>query len=221
MCDDVYEESLYVTSEVARLLRMSPAKARRWLQGTGTRKALLLEHRAVPRGEASFNDLIELRLVQELMKHFPIQQIRKQHRNLSRQFGTAHPFVRKGLYVSGRTLVAEFEEGGESHFLDAGTSGQTLIRDVVRQVAREIRFDDFRAIEWRPLQGGRVVVDPLHLFGAPRVDGRNIPTKAVYGMYLAEGSRVEPVRDWFGLEEHDVLDAVRYEASLIQGSRAA
>ena len=226
---DAYNEPLYTISDAAYFLRMKGARVRRLLQGSNrtsktsnTRVPVrpLIEGRVLPKGQASFLDLIELRMTHELLNIFTFQKVRRFHSNLAEQFETPYPFSRRRLYVDSGTLVAEFACDGSTHMMDAGQSGQIVIANVIKQVGKEILFDEELASEWRPLQDGLVVVDPLHSFGAPRIQGRNLRTSTVYGMYLAEGRSIEIVCDWYNLREDQVNDAIRFEEMLAAGNAA-
>jgi uncharacterized protein (DUF433 family) len=160
-------------------------------------------------------DLMELRFIGELLKFgYKMRKIRDFKRDVqSRLEGLDHPFARSRFYSDGTRLFLESEGQTE----ELGTGGQLAIGKVIRQVGKELRFNDATGLpgQWWPLtQKRHVVLDPEHGFGAPTIAGRNLKTSNVYELYLAEGRRTRLVADWFGITERDVRDAVAFEVSL-------
>jgi len=224
---DPLVEPLYRVRDVARWLHLSPRRVRSWLHGYTYRRSAeggqshrppVIRGRAVEDfGDACFLDLVELRLIHELLgRGWTLQELRKDHDDIASRLGTPYPFAQRQFYISGKRLYVPFEEGGRRHLLEVRGGGQCAIEPIIKQVSDELRFErrTGRAVEWRPLKDARVVVDPFHAYGAPRVDGHNVKTSLVYAMFQAEDGRVDVVAKWFQLAPEEVYDAVRFEESL-------
>lgn len=102
----------YSLSEAARLLRISPAKLRWWLEG-GTRgsKRYLPVLRGEPTGDSqvSWGEFIEAAYLREYRRHLPLQRLRDLREALSREFETPFPFAVSKPLIAGHDLVAEMQ----------------------------------------------------------------------------------------------------------------
>lgn len=226
--DDLEKLSLplYNFGEVARILHLDPDKVRRWLKGYRYRRdGTFVEVEPVVQGQeaeegASFLNLIELRFFKRFLEiGIPPRRLRKLYKRASELLGVANPFIRNAYYsLNSELFVKLLSEDGQSSLVSLDQLGQLGIPEIIEQFGKEIWFSKETgiALRWYPMeQGHDVVLDPRRSFGIPIVDSAGIKTEVIYDLFRAENRNVAVVCDWFGISNAQVLDAVRFEESLI------
>lgn len=221
---------IYSVPDAARLSGVAAGRLRRWLSGyefddkTGRRHAsAALWARELPPTDdeqllLSFKDLIEARWVGFFRdQRVPWASIRKAAVRASRELGVSHPFsTNRFAAVAGGSrdlpsaAIAENLEGKLRDVL----SDQYLLRRVMAPFVRQLEFRGDTVVRWFPLRGSRrVVVDPEHLFGAPRV-ASGVPTEALWRNHRFGGATYRAIARWWDVPESEVRDAVRWEEQL-------
>jgi len=221
---EALDRPAYPAAEVARLVRMTPTRVRRWLKGYDYTYAERVHHQApVIRRQgtkgtshASFLDLVDLLFVKRFLDHkISLQKVRRALDEASDILGTTH-FARQSFFTDGGNTFLEVKGRGEA-ILQLLSGGQWVIAPIIQALATQIEFDSPSGLarRWYPPDlGGRIVLDPLVSFGRPTVVGRGVATANIYDFYVAENRRITVVRDWLDLADEDVEAAVEFERRL-------
>lgn len=226
---------IYVRADAARLLRMTPARLRRWVGGytywlrdaTSTNRArrrqppvIRTDLPVIDRTVAiSFLELMELRVVKAVVDAgVSLQHVRRAAQLAAEHFGTDHPFASRRVFTDGRAIfsaVSDDPQGPDVVKWRAGEIEQVIAGGVFEQFLNEIEFDDATSLaeRWWPL--GRavpVVLDPRVAFGAPIVAGTAVRTGVV--ARLAGSSSIEEAAVAYELERRQAEAAVEFERRL-------
>lgn len=206
----------YTPAEVARLLGMSPATVRRWLASSPSipgERAVVVRDGVHGGALASFLDLVELSIADELVRRFGLRTalLRASLREASRRLGLHHPLARRQFLVEGRRLHLPMTDGT---ILELGSGGQLGLNEVIRTLARAVEFDpDGLARKWWPLgEGGPISVAPDVAFGAPVVEGSRLEVATLVDLCEAEGGDIERVAWLYELSPEVVRQAVGFGA---------
>jgi uncharacterized protein (DUF433 family) len=230
---DVLTAPLYEPSEVARLVRMSVSRVRRWLSGyeyrnqgnrsngSKRRQPPVVRHFDETGSRyASFLDLIELWLARAFVVDARLspQRVRKAFDEARSVTGLDHPFARRRFFTEGTQIYMEVHDRHPrkevQHLLQLLSGGQWVIAPIVLQYAQRVEFDaaSEAVVKWWPLgRDAGVTIAPTVAFGAPTVEGRGILTSALYDLYRAEGDNAERVARWMAIPPEEVDSAVRFE----------
>lgn len=226
---DILAAPRYYAAEAARLIGVTPGRARRWWQGyifsyelaNGTAK----HGRSSPAARAptsrrskcmSFLDLMDLLLVRRMRDHgVSLQKVRKHFRELLSRTQGRRPARSRFLVWARRVFL---QNAPDEMPLELGAGGQTAFRGALEAVAEEvdIEAESLRALRWYPPgHDRRIVVDPAVLFGQPHLHGHRLSTDAIYDLFQAENGRVSAVADWYAIEQEEVTAAVDFHAALV------
>lgn len=163
----------------------------------------------------NFFSLIEFYTFYHLReKGFTSQHIKSFHRNLSGSLETRYPFAsirvvdRKESNEKTRNSKIWYECMGE--LMRDDRINQPSISSFVKPFLKQIDFgDDLLARRFYPLQHTKnIVVDPLHQFGQPVINGTNIQTKAIFNLYDI-GETKTNICKMYDLSVNEVEDAIR------------
>ena len=116
--------------------------------------------------------------------------------------------------TSGRTLIKSLNE---EVLLELGTNGQTVFRKIIQPFCDSLDFDQASSLASRYYPLGRdkpIVVDPLHAFGRPVIDGTNITTEAIMSL-LRGGEAVDDVAVSFEIDTQAVIAAQAFEQQMV------
>ncbi len=214
----------YPAAEAARLVGVTAARVRRWLQGYGysygdtMRQLPPVLHRGRTKGTpyASFLDLVDLLFVKRFLDDgFSLQKVRRALDEAHEILGTRH-FARQTFFADGSNIYLEVRERGEA-IVELLSGGQWVIAPVIRQLARQIDFESTEGLarRWYPLGRGRpVVLDPFVSFGAPSIVGRGVKTANIHDLFDAENGCLASVRAWWNLTDTEIEAAVEFELGL-------
>lgn len=228
---------LYSLPDAAKLIRSEPRTIRRWLYGRSytVRHGETRERHNIPPlwspqydrdelGEAviGFQDLLELRVVQQFVAHgVPLQVIRRCLTTAREMFGGDHPLTRRRFVTDGATI---FEDSIEAETRHAASDGELLdlrnrqytFRTIIKDsLYAGIEYEDGQARRWYPeTRSKAVVIDPARQFGHPVIEECGVPTASLYSAYLAEGEQKAAVARLFDVPVRHVEAAVRFEARL-------
>ncbi len=221
---------LYTIPQAARLLRLHPARLRRWAEGypfvsNGTRRAsepLIRRDLREMEGEPvlTFKDLLELHMIGLFRSEgVSMQTIRAAADSAAKLYDTNHPFVIQRFETDGKNILATLQEKGV-----AGVRASALLQDLIRSQMvmdsiarpffRQIEYRDFEPLRWFPNgKEGAIVLDPRRAFGKPIDVKSGVPTEVLYAMARG-GEKTEKVAEWYNVEIETVREAVRYEHML-------
>ena len=209
-------KGVYAYPEAARLLKISPQRARAWFLGRATGRGPVLKSdyavRGAPADVISFLDLIEALVASRLREHqVSLIAIRSAHRQLGRLLKTGHPFSHSRLYTDGQTVFVRLaEESGDESLIEAIRQQRVFPRVILPYLKRiDYSHDTQLAQRWRIMDG--VIVDPARRFGKPIVDASGMPTSILAAAYIANRERTELVADWYAVSPKDVELAVEFE----------
>jgi uncharacterized protein (DUF433 family) len=227
---DLIGIGIYSQPEAAHLLRLTPTRLRRWVNGytyrpqlaaAGVRRSRppVIDKSDIPvvsgRIALSFLELVELRVIRVLVEEhgIPLQSVRKAATLAQETFATKYPLASRTVYVEGPRLFASLSAEPTSIVeLRRGRTPQIQWAQVFEPVMKEVTFDPQTSLTdtWWPLGTARpVVLDPSIMFGAPVIAGSRVRTVAASAM--ASTSTVETTAAAFGIEVEGVMAAVEFE----------
>lgn len=225
---------IYSRADAARLLRMSPARLRRWVSGytywlrgaTTTRSRrqrppviktdLPVIHDVIA---ISFLELMELRVVKAVVDAgVSLQHVRSAAQLAADRFGTDHPFASRRVFTDGRAIFSAVSEDADAPNVvkwRADEIDQVIAGGVFQQFLQEIEFDEVTSLaeRWWPM--GRtiaVVLDPRVAFGAPIVEGTAVRTSVV--ARLAREVSLDAAAVAYEIERRQAEAAVQFESRL-------
>jgi uncharacterized protein (DUF433 family) len=227
----------YALADAARIAHVYPRAARRWAegyeyryQGMRLRSSPILQS-SVPTIEGEtfldFQQLVEVIFIGLFRRHgVSMPVIRAVARTAAGRYKTAHPFAIANLETDGNTIFADSVEVSRSvetpqhermsshKITEDLLRGQTVIRQFAEPYFKKIEYNGFGAESYWPLgKDGRIVLNPLRSFGSPIDSASGVPTKALYGMYLA-GEEPSAIADWYEVEREAINAAIEFETSL-------
>jgi len=214
---EAMHREIYSVPEAARLLRLSAATLKRWLDGNNRRPPVI---RAAATGSeaVTWGEFVEAGFLREYRKATSLQRIRPAIAKLRETFGVPYPlahfkpFVGPGLHL---TLEAQEEAQLPQDLiivhLEIATSQLVLSYEALSYVQR-VEFSP-HGLQWaeRIRPAGRqspVVIDPDYSFGAPTVGG--FKTYIVTELVQA-GEAPEILAGEFSLSVSEIEAAVAYE----------
>lgn len=226
----VYGRGAYPIRLAARLARLNPATARRWVMGyeygyQGERRtsfpiAYLDKFPAAEGGPIlDFEQLLTLLLVKTFKdKGLGLPTIKRAAARAREVYGTPNPFITKQFRSDGNRVFVDFQVRGRERELIDVLSDQREFREIVEpSLFKDVVFVGDDAGEWWPMGRDRsVVLDPRRQFGAPHIAGKGVRTDVVAQAYVAEGCddrAVHAVADWYELTPREVFDAVEFEGA--------
>lgn len=196
---------IYDVPEAARLVRVDPETAARWVSMWKEQPPLV---RLVRPGQLTFLDLISLHVVAELRRrHVPRDQIAGGIQHLVDRLGTRHPLAHRDLATAGASFFARLDE-----WVDAGKGGQGAFEDVVLPLLRPIEYGtEGLAERWRPHRA--VLIHPAVQAGTPCVEDSRTPTSLLRALFV-QGETAEDLAEDYSLTVGHVEDALDYEEKL-------
>lgn len=218
--DNFLTRDTYSVAEAARLLRVSPATLRWWLEGR-ERYQPVIRLEPTGSGYVTWGEFVEARFLRAYRKRRSLQRLRPVIARLREEFNvlyplaTCQPFVGPGMELTLRTQQAE-NLPDELAIVYEIVSGQLVLTSVASQFMEQVQFaeeDPRWAVRILP-QGGEspAVIDPEYSFGAPTV--RGIRTEVIAEL-VDVGEPVEEVADDYSLSPADVKAAVAFERRLV------
>lgn len=207
-------EGIYTPIDVAQILKL-PYHRVKYLMNTFWKEYTFGE-----RGNPAINffSLIEFYTYYNLReRNFTSAHIKKFHSELKRVLKTDYPFAsvrvldRKDKGHS-RNSKIWYEYRGELLRDDRGN--QPSIKSFIAPFLQQIEFgDDQLARRFFPFRHtNNIVVDPMHQFGQPVLNGTNLQTKAIFNLYDA-GETKNNICKLYDISVHQVDDAIRLHVS--------
>ena len=228
---------MYTLVDAARLIHSDRRTIQRWLYGynyTGRKgKGRVRRHAGplwAPQYEADdfnekvigFQDLLELRVVREFVRHgVPLLIVRRCLETAAQMFGANYPFTTRRFVTDGETIYQDALLAGaeEPEMLDLRTR-QYAFREIIKDsLYTGIEYGNGFARRWYPEPRSRtIVIDPVVQFGHPVVEESGVPTASLYASYLAEDRNKAVVARLFEITPKQVESAVRFEEKLRQAA---
>lgn len=207
---------MYTAAAAARLLRVSAATLRRWLEGRDQYPPVL---RPEPTGSGivTWGEFVEARFLREYRKRRSLQRLRPVIARLRAEFDVAYPlatgqpFVGPGWDLTLRTQRDENLPDGLA-IVHEIVSGKLVLAPAASRFMEKVEFSEEaprRALRIRPMgKDSPVVIDPEFSFGSPTV--RGIRTEVIAELVEA-GEDIDEVAEDFSLSAAEARSAVAYE----------
>lgn len=215
------DRELYDEVLAARVLRMSPATLRWWLEGGVRRgKTYAPVLRPEPKGvrTVTWGEIVEARYLREYRVTHGVKlwRLRAFITNLREELGVLYPLAHARPWVGpGQRLLVEAQlASGLPHDLWAcvePTTGEYLLTHPAESFLERVEFDDDLGLAVRLWPNGKdspVAIDPDVRFGAPQVGG--VPTETL-AEHVRGGDPIEAVVDDYSLDLDTVIAALAYE----------
>ena len=222
----------YTPTEVARILRVSPATIKTWAFGrpyetsAGTRTwDPLIEPADARHKRLSFRNLVELNVLsalrgkdwrkpEEAIRRVGVDKIRNATARLRARLQTSHPLADVDVHTDWVDIYVEFL--GE---LENVTHAQQSLRPVLERYLHRIDRDEHGLAlrMFPPTRDGEedgprtIVIDPRRRFGRPVLVRTNIETSAIADRFFAGEDPADLARD-FEVPESEIADALRFES---------
>ncbi len=207
-------EGVYLAYDVAQILGLPYYKVRRLMTGYWQSYTFGSEDsRAI-----NFFALIEFCVYYYLREqNLTPKEIRNIHAKLAKDFHTKHPFASLDI----KTIPKRTEKGKGEIWIDqpmalmkADGKLQPAFRSFIEPFLKQIEFGENRiARRFYPLvnfnKSKNVVVDPMHQFGQPVINGTNLQTKTVYDLHQA-GESKENISKLYDITIAAVDDVLNY-----------
>ena len=213
------DRETYSVAEAARLLRVSSATLRWWLEGR-EQYPPVLRPEPTGSGNVTWGEFVEASFLREYRKRRSLQRLRPVIARLRAEFdvlyplATCQPFIGPGRDLTLRTQRDE-NLPDELAIVHEIVSGQLVLTPVASRFMERVDFIE-EAPRWalRILPMGKdspVVIDPEYSFGSPTV--RGIRTEVIAELVEA-GEGIDEVAEDFSLKIAEVRAAVAYEWQL-------
>lgn len=216
----------YSLSETARLLRISPATLRWWLDGDSRgskRYPPVLRHEPTGDPRVSWGEFIEAAYLREYRRYLPLQRLRPLRQALSREFDTPFPFAVAKPLIGGRELVSEMQQRLEipAELWMVVGSGQLMLSSAAETFCRRVQLDEVteEAMRYIVMEAQEPVrVNPRVSFGIPTV--RRVRTEVLSELALAgePDSMILEIYDDHGVTAKDINTAIDFETRFLRAA---
>ena len=207
---------LYSYADAARLLKIRPARLRRWVSGPDG----FLPHRLdVGEDILTFDDLIEAHFVlMYLSEGVGLKVIKKAAEAAASKYQTNYPFSVKRFDTDGKTIYATLiEDKTNKRYLEDLNKGQYVFEKILRPFFRKLEYNQANQLVgyWPAGKRGRILLDPARKFGKPIDAETGIPTRTIFNALQAGGgqSPVDVAR-WLDIPLAAVRASAAFERSL-------
>ena len=225
----VFDSPSYRAKEVAYLLAVPDSTVRAWCFGqSSTDRARTARHfvSVIRAADAknrllSFSNLCEIHILAAITRkhHVPLQRVRKALDYVRHELNSARPLLDKEFQTNGLDLFLEHS----GQLVNVSQYGQTALRGEFEQalarVERDQRGSPVRLFPFTRIPGRSseqptiVAIDPRIAFGRPVVAKARVATEVIADRFGAGDSPAEMAKD-YGVEEEEILEALRYEQRL-------
>lgn len=200
-------EGIYLTSDVANILKLPYHKVYRLMKGYWQAYSFGDEgNKAV-----NFFSLIEFYIYFQCRENgMSSQKFKKYHTKLSKTLHTKYPFAHFKIRTDFKNIWAQVED----NLVKADGKDQFDLLPLLEDFLLNVSYgDDKMAIRYYPLgKQAKVVVDPKRQFGQPVVDGTAIKTKSIYSLHLG-GETNKRISNLYNISEDKVRDAIRFQTN--------
>lgn len=209
----------FSVADAARLVGVSPALVRGWLNGySNSQSGPVIDRDFAGTRTVSFLDLMELRFIATFRaQRVPMPTLRRAAEKARKDWNVRHPLaLSSSKYITDRRRVFEqaAKENEDRVTWDMATGQQEMWETIEETIERGVEFDPrtYLARIWRPMEAQfpNVIIDPRVAFGRPVIEGTRVPTSVLFRQWKAEQDK-DVVAKWFGVTRKDVSTAVEYE----------
>jgi uncharacterized protein (DUF433 family) len=213
---------IYTVSQAARILGTTPTRVRGWAFGYPNTKSdpIIKNELSNLDGQLaiSFASLIEARFINEFAKQgVAVRSIRIMAEEARRAFETPHPFANVRFRTDGKVIFADVAElTGDKKLYDLKAKNWVFYDIITGSLNKGVHFDELsgNAKYWEPANTKNIILHPKIAFGEPVLRDSKIPTRTLFDAFNVEGETYKSVAKWYGIQEQDVTNAVKYELSL-------
>lgn len=224
---DLIDVPLCSISEAARRIHAATSTVRAWTCGRRG-FAPVIEAADPVRGFLSFQNLVELQMLDALRRyhHIPLQRVRHAVKYLTDRLKVPRPLANKEMLTDGRDIIIEWA----GKYIFASRGGQQGITEVLNMYLRRIDYYPngsprrLYPFSRRVLSNAipdlqskqkdevprTIVIDPTIQFGRPCLSGTGIPTEEIRDRYTA-GDSIKILAKDYGRQETEIEEAIRYE----------
>jgi uncharacterized protein (DUF433 family) len=203
----------YTVMDAARLLKMKPAKIKRWVKGYRDYPPLWaatypMDSKDI---ELSFKDLIELKFLNAFEKTgLTAKTIRSYYKAAQRFTKDERPFSTRLLKTDSSKIY--FDDGKETIELK---SQQHNFTTIIEQSFKDLILENNTVSAWHPLPDSNVIlIDPRRSFGRPILEASGVPTVVLFDCYKAEKNSLSKTAYFFDVSEEEVKKAIEFETFL-------
>jgi uncharacterized protein (DUF433 family) len=216
---DLFETGIYTVTDAARLIRATPAKVRRWVDGRAGKQSPVIENdlgRVGNTNAVSFTNLMELRFIAFFsnagIRLNVIRAIMDETRDILEH---PHPFATKTIFRTdgGKIVAAIMRKNGVTDIYDLRSKNYEFPAVVMESLKGDIVYDPSgNAAAWYPRHqlAPNVLVHPRLSFGRPVLEHSRIPTATIARAVRAEES-VRTVARMYEIPEKQVRQAVVFQ----------
>jgi uncharacterized protein (DUF433 family) len=203
-------EGVFLTTDVAEILRLPYPKVRRWMFE-------MWDAKFAQKGKYTFGEeknkainfytLIEFYTFFQLrQKGVSSQKIQKTHSIISKELKTPYPFA-TNIRTDGREIWYEHLD----ELINANGKQQLDLKAILEPFLQRVEFGKNNLAEiFFPLEDSKnIVVDPKKQFGQPIIKGRSLQANTIRKMYEG-GESKKNICLIYDLKPTEVDDALRY-----------
>lgn len=215
---------IYTPAEAAYYARVPTQTMTRWVHGD--RRGDPVVHAQLEGTQervVTFLDFVQALAVRAIRREFkiPLGKIREAVEQARTRYSVDYPFA-----MPHKTFLFDHDIHIELLRLtlvqvSGKQKGQMVAREIAEPYMVDLTYADDLACRYYAYSYGtrQVIIDPARRFGQPFVEPCRCSVQSLLGAYRSEGSP-EAAAKAYGVEEDDVLFAIRYEDHL-QGTAAA
>jgi uncharacterized protein (DUF433 family) len=204
---------IYTAADASRILKVNYTKTKYWFNYYAKHKFSSATHhnyhfKIKDSVVVNFLTLIEMVVFYTLKeKGIATKKITNAHTVMSEFLNSPHPFAMQDIYINGKSILF----GDNDQLLTADVRLQSVLIQVLRPFISKIAFDEDRlARKFYPLGKKKsVVVNPLHQFGQPVIEGTNILTQTVFNL-LSAGESKRSIAKLYDLSISQINDAIQF-----------
>jgi len=198
MKTDIYTNSgIYYPSDIQLILKLNKQNTSNWIKNYYHAMDLKIgRQRAI-----NFYMLIELYVINKLLKVMSHKQIKEQYKLLSKSM--LYPFARKEIYYFNEKIY--IKEKNKYLCADSNFS----IDDIIDEFSSKISYSsDGLSEEFYPLtKNSHIVVNPHIQAGEPVIKGTRIPVENIYEM-LKNNESIENICFYYQLQP-EIIEEVK------------
>ena len=219
---NLLDSGVFTVPMIAELISVPRSKVRAWVNGHGKTQKPLIDNELSQVDDklaVSFTNLMELQFVNFFTKAgVKLRDIRAIMQEAKRALNHPHPFATKTVFQTDKKkIVAKIaKDNGVEHIYDLKSQNYEMKDIVMQSFEHDMIYDpNGNACVWYPRRNRcpNVVINPRRSFGRPILQGSQIPTEAIFKVFLVEES-LETVSAMFEIGEQDVREAVDFENTL-------
>lgn len=222
----ILSQPTYGLTEASRLLRVPPSTLRWWLEGAerGDRcYAPVLREQPTGASTLTWGEFVEAAYLREYRADLPLQRLRPLIEALREELGNPYPLATAQPMTDGRQLVWNLQtklELPEELWMVVGRR-QLMLGSAADAFFKRVEFDPttLEALRYTVMEADiPVIVDPTRSFGLPTIRGARTESIAELALAGEPAEVVAEIYEDYGLNESDVLTAVRFEREYMRAA---